>query len=213
MTVDIDDWTCRLDFPEGWIDLTAAIELEPAGKAAWARDVVDSVNPLDLVASRESLEKSLVSLARNAEKTHAVLAAAYFAVGGANYAAFDVQIFGEDGVVLSLDEVESRLRGHKEIVGEPQASRVELPVGPAVRLQAVYQSKGVLGFGKQLSERVSYAFLVPQTSDVLLATMSWRAMEHSDQLTAAADALMPTLSFVPLDAEGNVLPEGGSSGV
>ncbi|MEU0287803.1 hypothetical protein [Streptomyces sp. NPDC006147] len=213
MTVDIDDWTCRLDFPEGWIDLTAAIELEPAGKAAWARDVVDSVNPLDLVASRESLEKSLVSLARNAEKTHAILAAAYFAVGGANYAAFDVQIFGEDGVVLSLDEVESRLRGHKEIVGEPQASRVELPVGPAVRLQAVYQSKGVLGFGKQLSERVSYAFLVPQTSDVLLATMSWRAMEHSDQLTAAADALMPTLSFVPLDAEGNVLPEGGSSGV
>ncbi|MFJ9001279.1 hypothetical protein ACIRG8_23375 [Streptomyces sp. NPDC102359] len=213
MTVDNDDWTCRLDFPEGWIDLTAAIELEPAGKAAWARDVVDSVNPLDLVASRESLEKSLVSLARNAEKTHAILAAAYFAVGGANYAAFDVQIFGEDGVVLSLDEVESRLRGHKEIVGEPQASRVELPVGPAVRLQAVYQSKGVLGFGKQLSERVSYAFLVPQTSDVLLATMSWRAMEHSDQLTAAADALMPTLSFVPLDAEGNVLPEGGSSGV
>ncbi|MEU1081459.1 hypothetical protein ABZ368_14630 [Streptomyces sp. NPDC005908] len=213
MTVDIDDWTCRLDFPEGWIDLTAAIELEPAGKAAWAREVVDSVNPLDLVASRESLEKSLVSLARNAEKTHAVLAAAYFAVGGANYAAFDVQIFGENGVLLSLDEVESRLRGHKEIVGEPQASRVELPVGPAVRLQAVYQSKGVLGFGKQLSERVSYAFLVPQTSDVLLATMSWRAMEHSDQLTAAADALMPTLSFVPLDAEGNVLPEGGSSGV
>ncbi|TWD14908.1 hypothetical protein FB570_11497 [Streptomyces sp. T12] len=213
MTVDIDDWTCRLDFPEGWIDLTAAIELEPAGKAAWVREVVDSVNPLDLVASRESLEKSLVSLARNAEKTHAVLAAAYFAVGGANYAAFDVQIFGEDGVVLSLDEVESRLRGHKEIVGEPQASRVELPVGPAVRLQAVYQSKGVLGFGKQLSERVSYAFLVPHTSDVLLATMSWRAMEHSDQLTAAADALMPTLSFVPLDAEGNVLPKGDSSGV
>ncbi|MEV5336444.1 hypothetical protein [Streptomyces werraensis] len=213
MTVDIDDWTCRLDFPDGWIDLTAAIELEPAGKAAWAREVVNSVNPLDLVASRESLEKNLVSLARNAEKTHAVLAAAYFAVGGANYATFDVQIFGEDGVALSLDEVESRLRGHKEIVGEPQASRVELPVGPAVRLQAVYQSKGVLGFGKQLSERVSYALLVPQTSDVLLATMSWRAMEHSDQLIAAADALMPTLSFVPLDAEGNALPEGGSSGV
>ncbi|CAL9514306.1 hypothetical protein SUDANB60_03688 [Streptomyces sp. enrichment culture] len=213
MTDYIDDWTCRLDFPDGWIDLTAAIELEPAGKAAWAREVVNSVNPLDLVASRESLEKNLVSLARNAEKTHAVLAAAYFAVGGANYAAFDVQIFGEDGVALSLDAVESRLRGHKAIVGEPQASRVELPVGPAVRLQAVYQSKGVLGFGKQLSEKVSYALLVPQTSDVLVATMSWRAMEHSDQLTAAADALMPTLSFVPLDAEGNALPEGGSSGV
>ncbi|CAL9542596.1 hypothetical protein SUDANB176_04276 [Streptomyces sp. enrichment culture] len=212
MTVEIDDWTCRLDFPDGWVDLTAATELDPAGKAAWAREVVNSFNPLDLVASKESIEKELVSLARDAEKTHAVLAAAYFAVGGANYAAFDVQIFGEDGVVLSLDEVESRLRGHKEIVGEPQVSRVELPAGPAVRLQAVYQSKGVLGFGKRLSESVSYALLVPQTSDVLLATMTWRAMEHSDQLTEVADALMPTLCLVPLDAEGNPIPEGGSSG-
>ncbi|MEU3362974.1 hypothetical protein [Streptomyces pseudogriseolus] len=213
MADDFDDWTCRLDFPDGWIDLTAAIDLEPADKAAWAREVVNSVNPLDLVASRESFAEDLVSLAKNAEKTHAVLAAAYFAVGGANYAAFDVQIFGEDGVVLSLDEVESRLRSHKEIVGEPQVSRLELPVGPVIRLQAVYQSKGVFGFGRRLSERVSYALLVPQTSDVLVATMTWRAMEHSDQLTAAADALMPTLRFVPLDAEGNPLLEGGSSGV
>lgn len=212
MTVEIDDWTCRLDFPDGWVDLTAATELDPVGKAAWAREVVNSFNPLDLVASKESIEKELISLARDAEKTHAVLAAAYFAVGGANYAAFDVQIFGEDGVVLSLDEVESRLRGHKEIVGEPQVSRVELPAGPAVRLQAVYQSKGVLGFGKRLSESVSYALLVPRTSDVLLATMTWRAMEHSHQLTGVADALMPTLSLVPLDADGNPIPEGGSSG-
>ncbi|MDT6986227.1 hypothetical protein ACFSUJ_19945 [Streptomyces lusitanus] len=213
MTVDIDDWTCRLDFPDGWVDLTTAIELDPAGRAAWAREVVNSFNPLDLVASRESMEDGLISLARNAEKTHAVLAAAYFAVGGANCAVFDVQIFGEDGVVLSLEEVANRLRGHKGIVGKSQVSRVELPVGPAVRLQAQYQSKGVLGFGKRLSERVSHALLVPQTSDVLLATMTWRVMEHGDQLTRMADALVPTLSFVPLDVEGKPIPEGGASGV
>ncbi|MGA5120197.1 hypothetical protein [Streptomyces pseudogriseolus] len=213
MTVEIDDWTCRLDFPDGWVDLTAAIELDPAGRAAWAREVVNSFAPLDLVASRESMEKGLMSLARNAERTHAVLAAAYFAVGGANYAVFDVQIFGEDGVVISLDEVESRLLGHKEILGQPQVSRVELPVGPAVRLHAQYQSKGVLGFGKRLSGRVSHALLVPQTSDVLLATMTWRAREHGNQLTGIADALMPTLSLVPLDAEGKPLSGGGSYGV
>ncbi len=146
-----------------------------------------------------------MSLARNAERTHAVLAAAYFALGGANYAVFDVQIFGEDGVVISLGEVESRLLGHKEILGQPQVSRVELPVGPAVRLQAQYQSKGVLGFGKRLPCRVSHALLVPQASDVLLATMTWRAMEHGAQFTGMADALMPTLSLVPLDAEGKPL--------
>ncbi|GAA3496060.1 hypothetical protein GCM10019016_031610 [Streptomyces prasinosporus] len=211
MTVEIDDWTCRLNFPDGWVDLTAATELDPVGRAVWAREVVNSFNPLELVASKESIEKELISLARDAERTHAVLAAAYFAVGGANYAAFDVQIFGEDGVTLSLDEAENRLRGHKEIVGEPQVSRVDLPAGPAVRLQAVYQSKGILGFGKRLSESVSYALLVPRTSDILVATTTWRAMEHSDQLIEMADALMPTLRFVPLDAEGIPVPEGGSS--
>ncbi|MGA5418332.1 hypothetical protein [Streptomyces pseudogriseolus] len=97
MTVEIDDWTCRLDFPDGWVDLTAAIELDPAGRAAWAREVVNSFAPLDLVASRESMEKGLMSLARNAERTHAVLAAAYFALGGANYAVFDVRSSARTG--------------------------------------------------------------------------------------------------------------------
>jgi hypothetical protein len=32
--------------------------------------------------------------------------------------------------------------------------------------------------------------------------MNWRAMENSDRLTEEADALMPTLRFVPPDAEG-----------
>jgi hypothetical protein len=210
MTVEIDDWTCRLNFPDGWVDLTAGTGLDSAGKSAWAREVVESFNPLDLVASKESIEKDLIHLARAAEKNHAVLAAAFFAAGGAHYATFDVQIFGEDETTLSLDEVENMLRGHKEIVGEPQVSRVDLPAGSAVRLQAMYQSKGVLGFGKKLTEAVSYALLVPQTSDVLLATMNWGAMEHSDQLTEEVDALIPTLRFVPLDVEGNPIPEGGS---
>jgi hypothetical protein len=212
MTVEIDDWTCRFDFPDGWVDLTAAMGLDAPGKAAWARETVNSFNPLDLVASKESVEKDLLSLVRDAENTQAVLAAAYFAVGGANYATFDVQVFGEDGVVLSLNEVENRLRGHKEIMGEPQVSRVELPAGPAVRLQAMYQSKGLLGFGKRLTEGISYAVLVPGTSDVLLATMTWKAMEHSEQLTEMADTLMPTLRHVPLDADGNPIPEGNGLG-
>ncbi|MGK5696746.1 hypothetical protein ACSNOJ_28325 [Streptomyces sp. URMC 128] len=72
----------------------------------------------------------------------------------------------------------------------------------------MYQSKGVLGFGRKLSEAVSYALLVPQTSDVLLATTNWSAMEHSDQLSQEFDALMPTLRFVPLEAEGNPIAEG-----
>lgn len=208
MAVEIDDWTCRLEFSDGWVDLTAGTGLDAERKAAWARGVVQSFNPMDLVASKESIEKDLVHLARAAEKNQAVLAAAFFALGGAHYATFDVQIFGEDGVALSLDEVEHRLRGHKEIAGEPQVSRVDLPAGTAVRLQAMYQSKRLLGFGKKLSEAVSYALLVPQSSDVLLATMNWSAMEHSDQLTQEVDALMPTLRFVPLDVEGNPIAEG-----
>lgn len=208
MAIEIDDWTCRLEFKDGWVDLTAGTGLDAKEKVAWARDVVQSFNPLDLIASKESIEEDLVQLTRAAEKNQAVLAAAFFALGGTHYATFDVQIFGEDGVVLSLDEVESRLRGHKEIAAEPQVSRVDLPAGTAVRLQAMYQSKGWLGFGKKLSEAVSYALLVPQTSDVLLATMSWNAIEHSEQLAEEIDALMPTLRFVPLDAEGNPIATG-----
>ncbi|MET9395035.1 hypothetical protein ABZY20_32275 [Streptomyces sp. NPDC006624] len=208
MTVDSNDWTCRLEFRDGWVDLTAGTGLNADDKATWARDVVQSFNPMDLVASKESIEKDLIQLAHAAEKNQAVLAAVFFALGGAHYATFDVQIFGEDDVVLTLAEIEHMLRGHKEIASEPQVSRVDLPAGTAVRLQAMYQSKGLLGFGKRLSEAVSYALLVPETSDVLLATMNWRAIEHSDQLSAEMDALMPTLRFVPLDAEGNPIADG-----
>ncbi|MFD3821822.1 hypothetical protein [Streptomyces sp. NPDC058625] len=209
MAIEIDDWTCRFNFPDGWVDLTAAADLDARGKTAWVQEVVDSMNPLDLVVSRESIEKDLISLLNAAEELDSVLAATYFAVGGASYANFDVQVFGEDDTVLSLDEVESRLRSHRRIVGEPAVSRVDLPAGPAVRFQAMYQTKGVLGFGKRLSEGVSYATLVPQTSDVLLATMSWRSMEHSDQLTEMADSFIPTLRHVPLDAQGNPIGESG----
>jgi hypothetical protein len=38
--------------------------------------------------------------------------------------------------------------------------------------------------------------------------MNWSSMEHRDQLTQEVDALMPTLRFVPLDAEGNPIAEG-----
>lgn len=207
MAPEIDDWTCRLAFDDGWVDLTAGVGLDAEGKAAWARDVAQSIDPVALVVSKQSIEKDLISLARSAEKNHAVLAAAFFSPGGAHHAAFDVQIFGEDGVTLSLDEVEHRLRGHKEIVAEPQVSRLDLPVGTAVRLQAVYRSKGLLGFGRKLSEAVSYALLIPHTSDVLLATMSWGAVEHCEQLAAEIDALMPTLQFVPLDAEGRPIAQ------
>ncbi|WP_149824544.1 hypothetical protein [Streptomyces tailanensis] len=206
MTVEIDDWTCRVDFPEGWIQLMAA-----SGETGWARAAVNSLNPSDLVVSAESFEQGLISPAREAEQIQSVLSAAFFVAGGAHYATFTVQIFGEDGVTLSLDEVEDRLRGHKEMVGEPGVSRVDLSAGPAIRLQARYQSKGVFGFGKKLWESVSYALLVPQTSDVLLATTAWNASKHRQQLAAEADALMKTLRHVLLDAEGNPISDPGST--
>ncbi|MFE6405386.1 hypothetical protein ACFVOR_00440 [Streptomyces sp. NPDC057837] len=208
MALDIDDWTCRLAFADGWVDLTAGTGLDADGKAAWARDVVQSFDSLDSVASKESIGRNLIDLARAAEKNQAVLAAAFFTTDGAHHAIFDVQIFGEDGVTLSLDEVEHRLCGHQEIAAEPQVSRVDLPVGTAVRLRAIYQSKGLLGFGKKLSEAVSYALLVPHTSDILLATMNWSALRHSDQFVAEVDTLMHTLQFVPLDAAGRPIAEG-----
>ncbi|KOV59954.1 hypothetical protein ADL00_25440 [Streptomyces sp. AS58] len=202
MTVEIDDWTCRLDFPVGWVDLTSASDADADGKASWARQTVASFNPLGLVVAKEFIEEELIGLAKAAEKRQSVVAAAFYAEGGFNYAGFDVQIFGEDGVSPTLQNVEGRLRAQKSLAGEPAVTRVELPVGAALRFQGTYQSKGVFGFGKRLSESVSHAVLVPDTGDVLMATMDWTAMERSDELSEMADSLIRTLRLIPLDAVG-----------
>jgi hypothetical protein len=209
MTVEIDDWTCRFDFPVGWVDLTSANNPGVTSLESWAREVADSFNPLELNVPKNSLVKELIGLAKAAAERQAVLSAAFYAEGGVNFAAFDVRIFGEDGVAPTLEDVERMLSAQKGVVGEPAVSRIDLPIGPVLRFQATYASKGVFGFGKSISESVSYAVIVPQTSDVLVATMDWTAMERSDELTEMADEFIPTLRLIPLDAEGNPI-DGGS---
>jgi hypothetical protein len=198
-----DGYICSLDLPPGWININL---LKPSTAEAHelARQVAEDFNPLHLRISKASLVREISRKALNFKKDHSSFAAVYYTDAGQNLASLSVDTYGEDGVTITLEEVASRLLDDKrgKIVGEPEVKYLDVYYGPAVRLQTVAKLKGIFGLGR-LIETVTLAICLPVIDDVVIITMWWEAMALSDEFTAMAETIIPTLRLIPCDEDGN----------
>ncbi|MFE0175294.1 hypothetical protein ACFWZ2_23535 [Streptomyces sp. NPDC059002] len=194
-----DGYLVDFDFDDGWLPLTLH-EGTRAEARKMAADLVEQFNPLQLGVSKSVLREELERLALTAFESGPVLTTVAYTEGGSLLADLSVFVYGEDDVVRpSPQEYLSRLVkwSYAEVKGEPQVSDVQLPLGPAVRVQAVLAEKRRLGWGKKLSEALRYGVWPNNQEEILVVEARWLNFERTDELTHLVDRLMPTMRLLP----------------
>ncbi|MEV8594996.1 hypothetical protein [Streptomyces sp. NPDC052012] len=199
----IGDYETRFDFQSGWVDLTLdhPIQAEALGLAG---AVVRRFNPLERSVSERDLLNDLVDRALFLNKDEPDIAAAYYTPRGVGLADLRVDSYAdEDAPRPSPSEMTPLLLdwSNAKVVGEPDIRYLDLAAGPAVRVQAMLKGRRILGFGSQLTESIKYAVFPPDVHYVVVVSVTWRNIEHSDELTRLTDELVSTMRQVPVGVE------------
>ncbi|QEU92581.1 hypothetical protein [Streptomyces kanamyceticus] len=200
-----DDYLVEFDFDSGWLPLTLH-EGTRAEAAQMAADLAAQFNPLSLGVSKASLQQELEKHALTAFESGPLLTTVAYTEGGIFLADLSVLAYGEDGVPRpSPEEYREMLLkwSYAEVRGEPQIHDVELPIGPAVRVQAVLMEKRRFGWGKKLSECLRYWVWPTGHEEILLIEARWLNFERTDELTDLVDRLVPSLRLVPVPVPGS----------
>ncbi|GAB2982119.1 hypothetical protein GCM10023080_055400 [Streptomyces pseudoechinosporeus] len=201
----VDDYACRFDFQPGWVDLTLPEATKAAAKEL-ATETVNRLNPLSLEIEKSAVLDDMVDRAVDLNDDGPILAGAYYSENGVGLANLKVDSYGEEGVPRPTPaEVQPMLLdwANAEVASEPEITYLNLPVGPAVRVQAMLKAKRLLGFGRRLSEFVKYAVFPPGLNSLIVVTVTWEAVQKTEELTQLTDELVSTMRLVPLDADGN----------
>ncbi|MEU5895936.1 MULTISPECIES: hypothetical protein [Streptomyces] len=205
-----DDFLVEFDFDGNWLGLTLH-EGTRAEARKVAADLVEQFDPLRLGVSKAVLQRELEEHALSVHESGPLLTAVAYTDSGVFLADMSVLAYGEDGVTRpSPKEYEGMLLkwSYAEVKGDPQITEVELPIGPAVRVQAVLVEKRRFGWGKKLSECVRYWVWPTGHEEILLVEARWLNFERTDELTDLVDRVMPSLRLVPVPAEpGPSAPE------
>ncbi|MER5969219.1 hypothetical protein ABT112_05635 [Streptomyces sp. NPDC002055] len=194
------EYVVDFDFDGNWLGLTLHEGTREEAERI-AADLVDHFNPLELLVGKSHLHQELADLAMSLNKEDPSMACAVYSVGGEFLAEMVGNCYGEDGVQRpSPDEWRSQLLdwGNAKPKSTPEVTELQLPVGHAVRVQAVLEEKRRFGFGRRLSETVRYAVWPTGQDEVIVIDVDWLAMHRSDELTALVDELMPTMHLVPV---------------
>ncbi|MFJ2774715.1 hypothetical protein [Streptomyces sp. NPDC087300] len=198
-----DDYLVDLDFDDGWLGLTLHLGIRAEARYI-AAERVEQFAPQRLSVSRAALQQELEKRALTAYKSGPVLTAAAYTEGGVFLAELSAFAYGEDGVQRpSPEEYLPRLVRwpHAKMQGQPRVSDVQLPLGPAVRFQAVLAEKRRLGRGKKLSEALLYGVWPDGREEILVVEARWFDFERTDELADLVDGLMPTMGLLPVPAE------------
>ncbi|MFI7317719.1 hypothetical protein [Streptomyces venezuelae] len=205
-----DDFVVEFDFDSNWLGLTLH-EGTRAEARKVAADLVEQFDPLRLTVSKAALQRELEEHALSVHESGPMLTAVAYTDSGVFLADMSVLAYGEDGVTRpSPKEYEGMLLkwSYAEVKGDAQITEVELPIGPAVRVQAVLVEKRRFGWGKKLSECVRYWVWPTGHAEILLVEARWLNFERTDELTDLVDRVMPSLRLVPVPAEpGPSAPE------
>jgi hypothetical protein len=201
----VDDYACRFDFQPGWVDLTLSEVTKVAAKEL-ATETVNRLNPLNLEVEKSAVFDDMVERAFELNTDNPILAGAYYAENGVGLADLKVDSYGEEGVARPTPaEVQPLLMewSNAEVASEPDVTYLELSVGHAVRVQAMLKTRRLLGFGRRLSEFVKYAVFPPGLNTLIVVTVTWQAIDQTEELTRITDELVSTVRLVPVDADGN----------
>ncbi|MEW2387260.1 hypothetical protein AB0933_02740 [Streptomyces venezuelae] len=198
-----EDFLVDFDFDKGWLGLTLHEGTRSEARQL-AAGIAEEFNPLRLDVSKEALQKELEDHALQAFASGPLLTVVAYTAGGVFLADLSVLAYGEDGVTRpSPEEYQGMLLkwSYAEVKGDAQISDVELPIGPAVRVQAVLAEKRRFGWGKKLSECLRYWVWPTGHEEILLVEARWLNFERSDELTDLVDRLMPSMRLLPVPPE------------
>ncbi|MEW2162901.1 hypothetical protein AB0912_07860 [Streptomyces sp. NPDC007084] len=202
-----EDFECRLEFQPGWIDLTLREGTRAEAKAL-ATQVVNSLNPLGLEVEKSAVFDDMVERAVDLNEDIPTLAAAYYTESGEALANLMVDSYGDEGVERPTREDFRPVLlewANGEIAGEPRVEYLDLPAGPAVRVQAMLRVKRMFGFGRKLTEFIRYAVLPPGMKSLIVVTVTWEAIARTEDIAELADEAVRTLRITPL-APGDGVP-------
>ncbi|MFI8877969.1 hypothetical protein [Streptomyces sp. NPDC055243] len=194
------DYVVDFDFGGDWLPLTLH-EGTRAEARQMAANLVAEFNPLRLGVNKNSLQEELEQRALTAFKSEPVLTTVAYTEGGSLLADLSVFAYGEDDVQRpSPQEYLPQLLEwpYAKLQGEPQVSTVQLPLGPALRVQAVLAEKRRFGWGKKLSESLQYGVWPDGQEEILVVEARWLNFERTDELTELVDRLVPTMRLVPV---------------
>ncbi|MFF3615999.1 hypothetical protein [Streptomyces sp. NPDC002580] len=208
-----EEFECRFEFQPGWIDLTLRDGTKAEAKAL-ATGVVNSLNPLALEIEKSVVFDDMVDRAVDLNDDVPTLAAAYYTESGEALANLMVDSYGDEGVERpTREDVQPLLLkwANAEVAGEPQVAYLDLPAGPAVRVQAMLKVKRMLGFGRKLTEFIKYAVFPPGMNSLIVVTVTWEAIARTEEIAALADEAVQTLRITPL-ALGDAATGDGAIG-
>ncbi|MGW1717697.1 hypothetical protein [Streptomyces sp. NPDC002156] len=196
----VEDFVCRFDFRPGWIDLTLK-EGTKAEAEVLAREVVDTLSPLALEIEKSAVYDDLVERAVDLNDDIPVLAAAYYTENGEALANLMVDSYGDEGVARpTREEVQPLLLewGNAKPKGEPQVTNLELPAGPAVRVQSRLEARRMFGFGRKSAEFIKFAVFPPGMESLIVVTATWETLARTEEITELVDEAVRTLRITPL---------------
>ncbi|MBF8169545.1 MULTISPECIES: hypothetical protein [Streptomyces] len=201
-----ETFECAFDFQPGWVDLTLR-EGTRAEAQALATRVVDDLNPMALEIEKSAVFDDMVDRAVDLNDDVPTLAAAYYSEAGEALANLVVDSYGDEGVPRpGAEEVTPLLLdwANARVAGEPGISHLELPAGPAVRVQAMLQVKRMFGFGRKLTEFARYAVFPQDLQSLVVVTVTWEKLAMTERITELADEAVQTLRLTPRAAGGGV---------
>ncbi|CAM5251487.1 hypothetical protein SALBM135S_09095 [Streptomyces alboniger] len=204
-----EDYLVDFDFDDGWFGLTLH-EGTRAEARQMAASIAEQFDPLRLGVSRAALQQELEEHALTAYESGPLLTMVAYTEGGIFLADLSVLAYGEDGVERpSPQEYEGMLLqwSYAEVKGEPKVSDLQLPIGTAIRVQAVLAEKRRFGWGKKLSECLRYWVWPTGQEEILLVEARWLNFERTDELTELVDRIVPTMRLLPVRPD----PSSGSS--
>jgi len=195
---------CLFEFQPGWIDLTLRDGTKAEAKEL-ATQVVNSLNPLALEIENSAVFDDMVERAVDLNDDLPTLAAAYYTESGEALANLRVDSYSDEGVERpTREEVQPLILewANGKVAGEPQVTYLELPAGPAVRVQALLQVKRMFGLGRKLTEFIRYAVFPPGLKSLIVVTITWEAIARTEEITDLADEAVRTMRITPLAVGG-----------
>ncbi|MCG7206914.1 hypothetical protein [Streptomyces arenae] len=206
-------YECIFEFQPGWIDLTLQEGTKAEAKAL-ATEVVNRLNPLGLEIEKSAVFDDMVGRAVRLNDDVPVLAAAYYTETGEALANLMVDGYRDEGVPRpSAEEVTPLLLewGNGRVTGEPGITRLDLPAGPAVRVQSMLEVKRRLGFGRKLTEYIRYAVFPPHLQTLIVVTVTWEKIARTEEITELVDEAVRSMRLTPLSTGDLTAPADGGA--